>query len=104
MHRYRASEPDKWDYPAAGVPTPLTEELESQQQAKQVMIVMSLTSCCVTPQQLQQPSVYAGPAVTMQLSYHANLAEACWLKQCPEFALYRHHCLIRSLQCNGRAI
>ena len=34
--RYRASEPERWDYDAAGIPTPLTEELESQQQAKQV--------------------------------------------------------------------
>ena len=31
-----ASEPDKWDYALAGVPSPLTDELESQQMAKQV--------------------------------------------------------------------
>lgn len=31
-----ASEPDKWDYSLAGVPSPLTDELESQQMAKQV--------------------------------------------------------------------
>ena len=38
--RYRASEPEKWDYDAAGIPTPLTEEMESQQQAKQVLVVL----------------------------------------------------------------
>lgn len=34
--RFMASEPDKWDYALAGVPSPLTDELESQQVAKQV--------------------------------------------------------------------
>ena len=37
--RFRASDPDKWDYDAAGIPTPLTDELESQQQAKQVILL-----------------------------------------------------------------
>ena len=32
-----ASQPDKWDYTLAGVPSPLTDELESQQLAKQVI-------------------------------------------------------------------
>ena len=31
-----ASEPNKWDYAAAGIPSPLTDEMESQQVAKQV--------------------------------------------------------------------
>ena len=31
-----ASQPGKWDYTLAGVPSPLTDELESQQLAKQV--------------------------------------------------------------------
>ena len=31
-----AIEPNKWDYTLAGVPSPLTDELESQQLAKQV--------------------------------------------------------------------
>ena len=34
--RFMAHEPDKWDYAAAGVPSALTEEMEAQQQAKQV--------------------------------------------------------------------
>ena len=34
--RFMASEPDKWDYALAGVPSPLTDEMESQQMAKQV--------------------------------------------------------------------
>lgn len=33
-----ASQPDKWDYALAGVPSPLTDEMESQQMAKQVGI------------------------------------------------------------------
>jgi hypothetical protein len=37
-----ASQPDKWDYTLAGVPSPLTDELESQQLAKQVI-------CCSIP-------------------------------------------------------
>lgn len=40
--RFMASQPDKWDYTLAGVPSPLTDELESQQLAKQVI-------CCSTP-------------------------------------------------------
>lgn len=37
MHcRFMASEPDKWDYALAGIPSPLTDEMESQQTAKQV--------------------------------------------------------------------
>ncbi len=40
--RFMASQPDKWDYTLAGVPSPLTDELESQQLAKQVI-------CCSIP-------------------------------------------------------
>ena len=36
LYRFMASEPDKWDYGLAGVPSPLTDEMESQQMAKQV--------------------------------------------------------------------
>lgn len=36
--RFMASQPDKWDYAAAGIPSPLTDELESQQSAKQVSL------------------------------------------------------------------
>lgn len=35
FRRFMASEPDKWDYIAAGIPSPLTDELEFQQLAKQ---------------------------------------------------------------------
>ncbi|KAL0031417.1 hypothetical protein WJX79_010554 [Trebouxia sp. C0005] len=35
FRRFMASQPDKWDYTLAGVPSPLTDELESQQLAKQ---------------------------------------------------------------------
>ena len=31
-----ASEPDKWDYVAAGIPSALTEDLEAAQAAKKV--------------------------------------------------------------------
>ena len=31
-----ANEPDMWDYALAGIPSPLTDEMESQQTAKQV--------------------------------------------------------------------
>lgn len=53
-----ASQPDKWDYTLAGVPSPLTDELESQQLAKQVIccsihlyddvlpIIVSWVTCC----------------------------------------------------------
>ena len=34
--RFMARKPDKWDYALAGVPSPLTDEMESQQMAKQV--------------------------------------------------------------------
>ena len=40
--RFMASEPTKWDYTLAGVPSPLTDELESQQMAKQVSL------CCLS--------------------------------------------------------
>ncbi len=44
--RFMAHEPDKWDYTAAGVPSALTEEMELQQQAKQVGLhVVQL--CCL---------------------------------------------------------
>lgn len=66
-----ASEPDKWDYALAGVPSPLTDEMESQQMAKQVSLftfgiphvsstsmhlglpqhVVNRTSCTHAPQQ-----------------------------------------------------
>ncbi|KAK9810484.1 hypothetical protein WJX72_011395 [[Myrmecia] bisecta] len=35
FRRFMACEPAKWDYAAAAVPSPLSEELEAQQQAKQ---------------------------------------------------------------------
>ena len=40
-----ASHPDKWDYTLAGVPSPLTDELESQQLAKQVTLHMLFRPC-----------------------------------------------------------
>ncbi|KAL3146340.1 hypothetical protein ABBQ32_003031 [Trebouxia sp. C0010 RCD-2024] len=35
FRRFMASEPDKWDYTLAGVPSPLTDEMESLQMQKQ---------------------------------------------------------------------
>ena len=50
-----AHEPDKWDYAAAGVPSALTEEMELQQQAKQVgfecraaLLLMTRALCSLT--------------------------------------------------------
>ena len=46
-----AQEPDKWDYAAAGVPSPLTDELESQQLAKQVctFCLKMVSGCAAAP-------------------------------------------------------
>ena len=59
-----ASQPGKWDYTLAGVPSPLTDELESQQLAKQVScsnltspVVASLISSYFQQQQQQQQHV-----------------------------------------------
>lgn len=38
FRRYMASEPQKWDWVLAGVPSALTPEMEAEQQAKQVII------------------------------------------------------------------
>ena len=62
--RFMASQPDKWDYTLAGVPSPLTDELESQQLAKQVI-------CCSIP--LRHPIVQCtvgwGTCSTTSLCY-----------------------------------
>ncbi|GLC32961.1 hypothetical protein PLESTM_000008700 [Pleodorina starrii] len=34
FRRFMAQQPDRWDYAAAGIPSPLTEEMEAAQQAK----------------------------------------------------------------------
>lgn len=58
--RFMASQPGKWDYTLAGVPSPLTDELESQQLAKQVSC-SNLTSpivsyfCITHPPPLVRP-------------------------------------------------
>ena len=44
--RFMAHEPDKWDYAAAGIPSALTEEMELQQQAKQVCFDI-VQLCCL---------------------------------------------------------
>lgn len=36
FRRFMAQHPDTWDYAAADVPSPLTEEMEAAQQSKKV--------------------------------------------------------------------
>lgn len=38
FRRYRAAQPDAWDYVAAGVPEALSEELEAAQAAKRASL------------------------------------------------------------------
>jgi hypothetical protein len=38
FRRYMASEPDKWDYVVAGIPSALTDDLEAAQAAKKVCL------------------------------------------------------------------
>lgn len=46
FRRFMASNPDKWDWNSAKVPSPLTKELEESQAAKQVIHCSTLPSFC----------------------------------------------------------
>ena len=43
FRRHMASFPDQWDWTAAGVPSPLSAEMEAEQHAKEVNLLPKLT-------------------------------------------------------------
>lgn len=48
FRRAMAAAPEQWDWAAAGVPSPLTDELEATQQEKQVRaVVRAVVGCAV---------------------------------------------------------
>ena len=44
FRRHMANFPDQWDWTAAGVPSPLTAEMEAEQQAKEVNFYSNLSN------------------------------------------------------------
>lgn len=86
-----ASQPDKWDYTLAGVPSPLTDELESQQLAKQV-ICCSIPLCNVACISLSARALAAAP-ICVICSHSWSLAAAPGCATCSQLGHLLQHLL-----------